>query len=173
VIKLGIKILSLLMIAIIGCTSIDSQRGSIYDSVNTFESKKPNFNGYNEKKTIEGRSKYANYKRILAQGKWCLFMTEYAYDHKVSDDKKTIIVYIWGTQLHMRNLKVALEHMVGNFRDNKIAPPYCPNIVLDFHSGIFKSDELTLDASKVKMFTDDEAEEYLKEHPDTEVIRGV
>jgi hypothetical protein len=166
------KIILLLMIAIIGCTLVDMPGDSIYDSVNTFKSKKPNFNGYNPNTSIaEGRNHVADYKRILIHGGQYTAMTVLAYDCSKTNDGKNILVYVWDSVSKAWPLYMALQSLVGDFKYND-APKGCPNIVLKYKKYMIYCDRFTLDASRIALLNKNEAEAYLKEHPETVLFKG-
>ncbi|BAX03414.1 hypothetical protein [Azobacteroides phage ProJPt-Bp1] len=135
-------------------------------------------NGYaaNDKEIMEGRTHGANYKRILVTNGQEEFMTRYAYDIDKQIDKENnrFKVHIWAGW-NSREFYDCLHALkddknyakVGVYNDVFISRNEDDN----WDKYALHCEHIYLKTDAVKLFNKVEADEYLKEHPETNVFK--
>jgi hypothetical protein len=168
------KILLITLLALAGCTSSQLPNDAFSSSKGIEEEKirtKGHMNGYSIKANdlIEGRTKGANYKRLLINNGEEVRMTVYAYDVKMNGEY--IDIYIWSGK-NARNLYYSLWNF-ASYKNHHFAYHKWMNMFTSYLFGNnhevnnFICDKIHIKASCLTMFNKDEATKYLRDNQDT------
>jgi hypothetical protein len=173
------KILIITLLALAGCTA--SEMPTNKSDIEDYKKIRTNgkFNGYSieENDIIEGRAHNANYKRLLISNEVATRLTKYAYDVKKEKNGKTYLLHIW----NWKPTSKLYDYIKDTFSfEGKKDLPYnvsknCTVFPEDSDIDnralcIFTCSYIYLNCNKVTLFDKNEAEEYLKEHPETGII---
>jgi hypothetical protein len=169
------KIALLILIAIAGCTAVEMPH--ICKSSNRKNYKirtSGEFNGYSieENDIIEGKTRNANYKRLLISDGEKEVMTRYAYDVEKEKNGKTYTLRIW----HVRamnelffSIKRTFDKGVSIYGSRTVVFPLYED-TKNARWGITQCCYIHLNCIAVTMLDKKGADAYLKEHPETVII---
>jgi hypothetical protein len=165
------KILLVTLLAITGCTASQIPKDTfIYKGENDHKIRTfGNMNGYSvsEDEIAEGRTKCANYKRLLISDGEKEVMTRLAYDCEQSKDKEIYILHIWNIN-YAYNLFYTLreEYRKGDpeydFTLSSIFPSCWDRDNVKMNC--FYCCQLYLKCNAVTLFNKKEANKYVEEH---------
>jgi hypothetical protein len=170
------NIVLLALIALAGCTAAEmpTNKSDIEDYKKIRTNGK--FNGYSieENDILEGRTHNANYKRLLISNEVATRLTKYAYDVGKNKNGKTYTLHIWKVK-PTDKLYERIKHTFSSSKDDTDMLKNCNVFPKDYNSDnidlcLVTCCSIHLNCNKVTLFDKNEAEEYLKEHPETGII---
>jgi len=174
------KILLITLLALAGCTSSQLPNDAFYSNKGIEEEKirtKGHMNGYSIKANdlIEGRTKGANYKRLLISDGENEVMTRYAYDCGKSKHSDCYAIHIWDPE-NIDNLYSQLKEMYctnGIYQGSvwsSIFPSYWDKYNSERNE--YHCNKLHISCLAVTLLDKKEANVYLKEHPETKILKA-
>jgi hypothetical protein len=169
------NIVLLALIALAGCTAAEmpnsSNRGVEEYTICT----KGDMNGYSvdERDIIEGRTKGANYKRLLFLNGETEFMTRHAYDvDKITKDG-VYTVHVWyqseGKELYDNVRRLQYDRIYSKPGDYFTIFP-SRNEDDNYEHNDMHCEHIHFNVSAVRLFDKKEAEEYIASHPDMKIF---
>jgi hypothetical protein len=166
---LNVNIVVLLaFIGLIGCTSLDVS--GVNNSIKEFKIRTSgNLNGFTKNEIIEGRTKGANYKRIMVSYGLYKIITKYAYDCEITKNGVNTMVHIWD-EIDSETFTSMLRKLIIDIVEFT-SYDVRNDIVLDDESNIFYCNRITLKNNNITLFDKSESKTYLKEHPKTEIFK--
>jgi hypothetical protein len=175
------KIILLTLLALAGCTT--SEMPHICKSSNRKNYKirtNGEMNGYSvsEDEIVEGRTKDANYNRLLITNGYIEVMTRFAYDCGKSKHSDCYAIHMWEPKPR-KNLYSSLTALVGLNSDNdyvdhdiwfKMFPSYEDDI--NCECSFFYCNVVHIKIKAVKLLNKKEADELLAAHPKMNVFKN-
>jgi hypothetical protein len=169
------KRIIILLLALASCTDVtlhpNKIKGIEKESINT----KGNMNGYavDERYIIEGRSKGANYKRLLFLNGDTEFMTRHAYDVDKKTKDGVYTVHVWdmfeGKELYDNVKRLQFDNSYSKPNEYFTIFPSRDDDVNYEHNGLH-CDHIHFNVLAVRLFDKKEADEYIESHPDIRIF---
>jgi hypothetical protein len=165
------KIALLILIALAGCTAVEMPhicKSSNRKNYKIRTSGKMNGYSVSEDEIIEGRTKGANYKRLLLNNGKKEIMTKYAYDCEKQAKILCYKLHIWGF-IEAEELYDCLNMLKydSDYDESGISHNIFPTNDLEsnYEHNVFHCYCILINASVVTLFDKKEAEEYIASHP--------
>jgi hypothetical protein len=163
------KVIFLTLLAIVGCTTAEMPTNKSNIKTHIFTKGKMNGYSVSENEIMEGRTKGANYKRLLISDGDKEVITRLAYDcDEHSKNKDICTLHIWSI-FYTYELYCPLKEMYGNRGINKgkalisVFPSYWDWANLD--ENWFHCSNIYINSNAVTFLDKKEAEEYESTHP--------